>query len=157
MMRRSFAIPRFILVFLFINATGACRTSSKTSETASAPVNASDRVPTTIELNGSLADQFRRALSEVGLNALVDKPGIFSINATAVTCHDDHTSVSPQECVVTTDAGKLPATGSSAGTLFKVLKNYQAGQSHRVEASDITCQWDDRDAVRSTVCKFRLL
>lgn len=136
---------------------GGCRTTSDGSTTAAASPGSGAPKTGTVNIKGSEADQFGQALTDAGVKIQPGDMGLQGLAAQSVTCHDDHTSVSPQECVVTTAAGDPGVTtGPAAGVLFKVLKTHAGGQAHNVTATDVSCHWVRNATANATICQFTL-
>ena len=120
-------------------ATLAMMASCRTTQASSTASSTESMAP--ISLQGSEAEQLRHVLKEAGVQSQPGDMGMEGVSASAIECHNDHTTSGPVECVVSTSQGDLPANGDLAVTLFKILSAHASGHPHRVTAADISCRF----------------
>jgi hypothetical protein len=109
-----------------------------------------------ITLHGSEAEQLRHVLTDAGVQSQPGAKGVESVSASAIECHNDHTSSGPVECVVSSSQGHLPANGDLAVTLFKILSAHTSGHPHSVTAADVSCRLTTGDGADATDCTLTL-
>lgn len=141
-------------VALFATLSLSCRGTSDTSalrDAGSATAASSDG---SVTISGHEAGKFRRALSDAGVKTQLGDLGLEGLAANSVTCHDDHTTASPEECVVKTASDDLPVVGAAAHVLFTTLKAHKPSQAHTVTANSVSCNWLVSGGDGTTHCTF---
>ncbi|MCX6109655.1 MAG: hypothetical protein NTZ90_08655 [Proteobacteria bacterium] len=139
-----------ILVVTTLATMASCRTAQ-----ASSIANSSE-VVAPITLHGSEAEQLRHVLKDAGVQSQPGAEGVDAVSASAIECHNDHTTSGPVECVVSSSQGDLPANGDLAVTLFKILSAHASGHPHRVEAANVSCRFTAGGGAGATDCTLTL-
>ena len=136
-----------LAVFAGCRASGAMVSSVETSKsTQSTSI-------TKKTFSGVEAVHFSKALKAAGVTAQSSEDGTDRVAADTLTCHDDHTTTGPVECVVVVADKALPLTGDDASLIFSALKMADSSPSHSVSAKDVVCTAGLKP-VPKTTCSF---
>ncbi|MBM4253513.1 MAG: hypothetical protein FJ146_16215 [Deltaproteobacteria bacterium] len=141
-------------VALIATLSISCRGTSDTSAVRDAGSATAVSRDGSVTIGGHEAGKFRHALIDAGVKTQLGDMGLQGLAANSVTCHNDHTTASPEECVVKTASEDLPVVGAPAQVLFSTLKAHKPSQSHTVTANSVSCNWLVSGGDGSTHCTF---
>ena len=151
---RSACSKSLSTVALIAELSLSCRGTSDTTILREAGSATAESTDGSITIGGHEAGKFRHALSDAGVKTQLGDLGLQGLAANSITCHNDHTTESPEECVIKAANEILPVVGAPAHVLFTTLKAHKPSQSHTVTANSVSCNWLMSGGDGSTHCTF---